>query len=448
MDFSVEPPFGPVGSLALQQFATVGSLPSSVSPSSSMALLHNATASQEHTPHAELYSERYCNKANSVRAGEDESATPSTSPSRSPSPSPSFHKTLLDKPLEQLTEEDIMHLTREDCRRYLKQKGMRRPSWNKSQAIQQVLSLKGLFDSTDDEEKICRPLTRPMKLITAPSFIGEDTEKFRGADKASQIATAAVFQQSSSPLYVGKEVCANVSKASQRQERKDPHATRQSGDCQRKHPLAKVSTVRDTLLESSPGYMCTNQTTATSLELKECYPSPRKICSQCTQGSGLPGMEHSAQLTIFYSGMVNVYDNVSEDQARAVMLLAERSNKLRPLPCSHLQNSTNVAVTTQCIDSSSRPMPQYVLSTVATTEVCSTTGCSSMAVRASQSLQATQLEQQSSRKAGLQRYLEKRRGRYSMRSSSATSMKRIDGQVLLPTQSSSGSETSSSPCLQ
>ncbi|XP_050235560.1 protein TIFY 4B-like [Mercurialis annua] len=58
--------------------------------------------------------------------------------------------TTLDKPLHQLTERDISELTREDCRRYLKQKGMRRPSWNKSQAIQQVISLKALLETTSD----------------------------------------------------------------------------------------------------------------------------------------------------------------------------------------------------------------------------------------------------------------------------------------------------------
>ncbi|RWW75281.1 hypothetical protein BHE74_00016705 [Ensete ventricosum] len=52
----------------------------------------------------------------------------------------------LDKPLAELTEEDIAQLTREDCRRFLKTKGMRRPSWNKSQAIQQVISLKALLE--------------------------------------------------------------------------------------------------------------------------------------------------------------------------------------------------------------------------------------------------------------------------------------------------------------
>ncbi|KAI3787774.1 hypothetical protein L2E82_00190 [Cichorium intybus] len=57
---------------------------------------------------------------------------------------------VLDKPLHQLTEDDISQLTREDCRRYLKQKGMRRPSWNKSQAIQQVIMLKALLEPAPD----------------------------------------------------------------------------------------------------------------------------------------------------------------------------------------------------------------------------------------------------------------------------------------------------------
>uniref|UniRef100_A0A7N0TLQ7 Uncharacterized protein n=1 Tax=Kalanchoe fedtschenkoi TaxID=63787 RepID=A0A7N0TLQ7_KALFE len=59
-------------------------------------------------------------------------------------------RSALDKPLHQLTEDDISQLTREDCRRYLKEKGMRRPSWNKSQAIQQVISLKALLEPTPD----------------------------------------------------------------------------------------------------------------------------------------------------------------------------------------------------------------------------------------------------------------------------------------------------------
>nr|KJB22989.1 hypothetical protein B456_004G077100 [Gossypium raimondii] len=60
----------------------------------------------------------------------------------------------LYKPLNQLTEDDISQVTREDCRRYLKEKGMRRPSWNKSQAIQQVISLKTLLETTSDSDGV------------------------------------------------------------------------------------------------------------------------------------------------------------------------------------------------------------------------------------------------------------------------------------------------------
>ncbi|XP_022033319.1 protein TIFY 4B-like [Helianthus annuus] len=56
----------------------------------------------------------------------------------------------LDKPLHLLTEDDISQVTREQCRQFLKQKGMRRPSWNKSQAIQQVIMLKALLEPTPE----------------------------------------------------------------------------------------------------------------------------------------------------------------------------------------------------------------------------------------------------------------------------------------------------------
>lgn len=38
-------------------------------------------------------------------------------------PEETVSKSPLDKPLNQLTDDDISQLTREDCRRYLKQKG-------------------------------------------------------------------------------------------------------------------------------------------------------------------------------------------------------------------------------------------------------------------------------------------------------------------------------------
>ncbi|MED6108071.1 Protein TIFY 4B-like isoform X1 [Stylosanthes scabra] len=73
-------------------------------------------------------------------------------------------RNILDKPLHQLTEDDISQLTREDCRRFLKEKGMRRPSWNKSQAIQQVISLKALLEPPNDDA----PAAVPTHHSTSP----------------------------------------------------------------------------------------------------------------------------------------------------------------------------------------------------------------------------------------------------------------------------------------
>lgn len=124
-------------------------------------------------------------------------------------------KSLLEKPLSLLTEEDIAQITREECRRFLKERGssllpfislpfsalffyfppsksrgvsrllyatcdgtgMRRPSWNKSQAIQQVISLKALLEDRSDPDypsasariaRKPRSSSPPPPLLTPP----------------------------------------------------------------------------------------------------------------------------------------------------------------------------------------------------------------------------------------------------------------------------------------
>ncbi|KAB5568342.1 hypothetical protein DKX38_002135 [Salix brachista] len=105
-------------------------------------------------------------------------------------PGETVSRSALDKPLHQLTEDDISQLTREDCRRYLKEKGMRRPSWNKSQAIQQVISLKTLLETTPETESPRRRLYIPPP-DNPPRAPANSSVSVRGASADAPILVSA-----------------------------------------------------------------------------------------------------------------------------------------------------------------------------------------------------------------------------------------------------------------
>ncbi|CAK7346526.1 unnamed protein product [Dovyalis caffra] len=108
-------------------------------------------------------------------------------------PGETVSRSALDKPLQQLTEDDISQLTREDCRRYLKEKGMRRPSWNKSQAIQQVISLKTLLETTPETESPRRRLyiPGPPPPDNSPRVPANSSVSVRGASTDTPISVPA-----------------------------------------------------------------------------------------------------------------------------------------------------------------------------------------------------------------------------------------------------------------
>ncbi|KAF8369491.1 hypothetical protein HHK36_012696 [Tetracentron sinense] len=203
-----------------------------------------------------------------------------------------FSRSPLDKPLDQLTEEDISQITREDCRRYLKEKGMRRPSWNKSQAIQQVISLKALLETRMDSGagtgmrykiSVTRPSNPPYVPLTSTASV-----KVTNAD--IQISATA---EESVPYR-----------------RNDPPKQALFGDLSRRLLATDTSAI-----------------------------SPRSTGAK----NGTLG-----QMTIFYHGMVNVYNGVPADKAHTIMQLAAKRiyspqdapaggiTAVQPFPC-HLQ---------------------------------------------------------------------------------------------------------------
>ncbi|XP_065050875.1 protein TIFY 4B-like isoform X1 [Musa acuminata AAA Group] len=169
----------------------------------------------------------------------------------------------LEKPLAELTERDIAQLTREDARRFLKSKGMRRPSWNKSQAIQQVISLKALLEGTP------------------------------GCDDCP--AGVGIFQKSSPPPAPVFPLQQDSSPPSPKDGGGSQLPAKESSPFRRRDPIP-------------PSYSAG----------AEPHPLPEIRCLFPRATAELP----AGQMTIVYDGVVNVYDDLPMDQARAVLELA------------------------------------------------------------------------------------------------------------------------------
>ncbi|KAI4342713.1 hypothetical protein MLD38_027303 [Melastoma candidum] len=195
-------------------------------------------------------------------------------------------RSILDKPLCQLTEDDIAQLTREDCRKFLKDKGMRRPSWNKSQAIQQVISLKALLEGTGDDSDAAKCKT--LKRIVVSSSPSENPLPRGNSDSPES----------------GKEQSVG---GGTDMEEVIPCRQKDSGESAMHIDVG-----------SSPA------------KPAQKVVSPRKTASE----------DLLSQMTIFYLGKVNVYEKVSPDKARAIMQLAAS-----PIPSPHNEPSNgNTAV--------------------------------------------------------------------------------------------------------
>ncbi|XP_042014681.1 protein TIFY 4B-like isoform X1 [Salvia splendens] len=261
-------------------------------------------------------------------------------------------KSPLDKPLHLLTEDDIAQVTREDCRRYLKEKGMRRPSWNKSQAIQQVIMLKTLLETTPDSDAAG---ARKRLRIWRPN----------NTDSSSNVALESVPRETT-----------DDAENSLSAEETTPHSVKD---------LDKP--------DFSGGF--SSSFAAGNDESTQ----PR------TPGStNMP----IGQMTIFYCGKVNVYDDVPADKVRALMHIAasplrfpdehpvDGAAGLQPLPCIP-----------KTVSSARQDSAVLMLPTVKMNESTRLPGEENKLLQ-----EETPMEGPSTRKASVQRYLEKRKDRF------------------------------------
>lgn len=263
-------------------------------------------------------------------------------------------KSPLDKPLHQLTEDDIAQVTREDCRRYLKEKGMRRPSWNKSQAIQQVIMLKTLLEATPDSEAGARKRLR----ISRPNY----------TDSSSN----AVLESAPRGTTVEAENSLSA-------EETTPHS-------------GKDLEIPDSSGGFSSRFAAANDESA----------QPR------TPGStNMP----IGQMTIFYCGKVNVYDDIPADKAQALLHIAASPLQFPDeQPVDGAAVLQHVTCLPKAVSSARKDSAVLVLPTLQTVKMNESTpvpGEENKMVR-----EETPVEGPSTRKASVQRYLEKKKDRY------------------------------------
>ncbi|CAL9107301.1 unnamed protein product [Musa textilis] len=258
----------------------------------------------------------------------------------------------LDKPLAELTERDIAQLTREDARRFLKSKGMRRPSWNKSQAIQQVISLKALLEGTP------------------------------GCDDCP--AGVGIFQKSSPPPAPVFPLQVDSS----------PPSPKDGGGSQ---PPAK---------EPSP-YRRRDPIPPSFSAGADPRPLPEIRCLFPRATAELP----AGQMTIVYDGVVNVYDGLPMDQARAVLELAASAVSFDDVtgPVSPAFRPTSVLPELGPVSVPTVPSSAKTVLVAASGRVAHHAAGGLAEPRGTPPAEPASA---TSRKASLQRYMEKRKDRF------------------------------------